>query len=126
MGMRQAVAFRRVLGFVAWLLAGGSLVTVFLGAFSVVSLWALATGVVAIAVAIGIKGGDLCAFGLVSGAAIPLFYVAWANRKGPGEVCVTTQLMVTCVQELSPWAWLAAAFVLFPVGIGMFWKRLPH
>lgn len=121
--MRYAAPTRQVLGFVVWLLAGGSVAVLFLGAFSIVSLWALATGVVATAVALRIRAGRVCVLGCVSGAGLPLFFVAWVNRSGPGEVCVTTSAMVNCMQELSPWPWLVAAVALFLAGIGVFLKR---
>ena len=58
--------------------------------------------------------------GIVTGAAVPLLYVAWLNRDGPGQVCTRTAISESCGDEWSPWPLLAAAVVLVVVGIVMF------
>ncbi|MFJ1970915.1 hypothetical protein ACIO93_19770 [Streptomyces sp. NPDC087903] len=54
--------------------------------------------------------------GLLSGVGLPLLYVAYLNRQGPGTVCTTTATGQSCVDEWSPWLWLAAGVVLFLAG----------
>ncbi|MFJ3639600.1 hypothetical protein ACIPRD_07600 [Streptomyces sp. NPDC090108] len=55
--------------------------------------------------------------GLVSGLGIPLLYVAFLNRGGPGTVCTTSAAGQSCVDEYDPWVWLAAGVVLLLAGI---------
>jgi hypothetical protein len=53
--------------------------------------------------------------GVFTGMALPLFFVAFNNRHGPGNVCNGARLR--CHEEWSPWPWRGAAVVL--LGIGM-------
>lgn len=56
--------------------------------------------------------------GLLTGVGLPVLYVAWRNRFGPGDVC--TRILgggQACVQEWRPWPWLAAG--LFFIGCGL-------
>ncbi|MHB8464366.1 MAG: hypothetical protein ACYDH6_23985 [Acidimicrobiales bacterium] len=62
------------------------------------------------------------AAGLLSGCGLPLLYVAWINRGGPGDVCTPH----SCVQEYNPWAWFAASAVAILAGLIVFiapWRR---
>ena len=61
--------------------------------------------------------------GLLSGAALPLLYVAWLNRDGPGEVCTSTATTRTCGDESSPWPLVAAAVVLIIAGVVVLTRR---
>ena len=65
--------------------------------------------------------------GLVSGLGVPLGYVAYLNRSGPGTSCTTTTRPAgqRCVDESSPWPWLAVAATLFVLGLVAFllWQR---
>jgi hypothetical protein len=54
--------------------------------------------------------------GLLSGVGLPLLYVAYLNRRGPGTVCTTTATGQSCVDEWSPWPWLATGAVLLLAG----------
>ncbi|WP_371671943.1 hypothetical protein OG985_32600 [Streptomyces sp. NBC_00289] len=54
--------------------------------------------------------------GLLSGVGLPLLYVAYLNRHGPGTVCTTTATGQSCVDEWSPWLWLAAGGALLLAG----------
>ncbi|MET7480201.1 hypothetical protein ABZT17_38445 [Streptomyces sp. NPDC005648] len=55
--------------------------------------------------------------GLLSGLGVPLLYVAFLNRGGPGDVCTTTANSQSCVDEYNPWWWLAAGTVLLLAGV---------
>ncbi|MGW2647083.1 hypothetical protein ACWC2T_19635 [Streptomyces sp. NPDC001393] len=55
--------------------------------------------------------------GLLSGLGVPLLYVAFLNRGGPGDVCTTTANSQSCVDEYNPWWWLAAGVVLLLAGV---------
>jgi hypothetical protein len=58
--------------------------------------------------------------GLLSGAAVPVLYVAWLNRDGPGTVCTSTATETSCGDEWSPWPFVALAVVLAGAGIVTF------
>jgi hypothetical protein len=55
--------------------------------------------------------------GVISGLGVPLLYVAFLNRGGPGTVCTTTATGQSCVDEYNPWFWLAAGVALLIAGI---------
>jgi hypothetical protein len=61
--------------------------------------------------------------GLLTGASLPLLYVAWLNRAGPGEVCTHTATSETCGDEWSPWPFVALAVVLAVAGVVVFARR---
>jgi hypothetical protein len=54
--------------------------------------------------------------GLVSGLSFPVFYVAYLNRGGPGDVCSTTGSGQSCTTEWNPWPWVAVAVLLLALG----------
>jgi hypothetical protein len=60
------------------------------------------------------------ASGLVVGAALPVFYVAYLNRDGPGTVCTSDARSESCMDEWSPWPFIAAGLLLVAVGSVMF------
>ena len=51
--------------------------------------------------------------GVVSGIGLPMLYVAFVNRQGPGWVCEGTH----CGQQLSPWPWLIAGVLFVIAGV---------
>jgi hypothetical protein len=61
--------------------------------------------------------------GLLSGAALPILYVAWLNRDGPGHVCTTTATSQSCTEEWSPWPFVVAAVVLAAGGVMVLLRR---
>jgi hypothetical protein len=63
--------------------------------------------------------------GLLTGAAVPLLYVAWLNRDGPGEVCTRTATGSSCGDEWSPWPFVVAGLVAAIAGVVLF-LRLRH
>jgi protein-S-isoprenylcysteine O-methyltransferase Ste14 len=54
--------------------------------------------------------------GIVSGIGVPLLYVAFLNRSGPGVVCTGR----SCTDEWSPWPWLLIGAALLLVGLAWF------
>jgi hypothetical protein len=59
--------------------------------------------------------------GLLVGLSLPLFYVAYLNRSGPGIVCQTIGTTDrSCVDQWSPWPWFAVAVVLLVGGCAWF------
>ena len=55
--------------------------------------------------------------GLLSGAALPVLFVAWLNRDGPGRVCTSTATETSCTDEWSPWPFVVVAVVLAGAGV---------
>ncbi|MFE7168281.1 hypothetical protein [Streptomyces sp. NPDC057616] len=112
--------------FCAWFLVGA------LASFGMLTI--LTVGALLLAVALGTavflatrRGSRAGRAGLLSGLGVPLLYVAFLNREGPGTVCTTTPTGQSCVDEYSPWGWLAAGAVLLVAGIvlGMVLRRRP-
>lgn len=58
--------------------------------------------------------------GLLPGAALPLLYIAWINRDGPGEVCHGDARSITCADEYSPWPFVVAGGLFILVGVVTF------
>ena len=54
---------------------------------------------------------------LACGLALPVLFVAWLNRDGPGNICTITPSSTSCVEEWSPWPFLAVAAALLLAGI---------
>jgi hypothetical protein len=110
-----------VIWFIAWMLIGAGYALGILGALTIgpyVLLITLAATVVLATRArthVGLPG-------LVSGLSLPLFYVAFLNRSGPGTICTTTTTGRSCVDEWSPWPWLVIAAVLLVGGCVWFAK----
>ncbi|MFI9569176.1 hypothetical protein [Streptomyces rishiriensis] len=58
--------------------------------------------------------------GLLAGLSVPLFYIAYLNRSGPGNVCRTVADGQTCTDEYAPVPFLAGGVVLFCAGFLIF------
>ena len=111
--------------FAAWWLIGG-LWSVNLLGIATVGLFVLPVSLAATAI-LARRSHGAGVLGLLSGLGLPMFYVAYLNRDGPGNVCSSTSGGgQTCVQEWSPWPWLAAAVVLTVAGLLLFRYRLDH
>jgi hypothetical protein len=78
----------------------------------------LATGGLA-AVLAWRAGGRFAGPGLLAGAGLMPLYVGYLNRGGPGMVCTATTSGVSCVQQMSPWPWVAVGVCLIGGGIGL-------
>lgn len=63
--------------------------------------------------------------GLLTGLGLIPLYVAYLNRGGPGNVCTTTASSGSCMQEMSPWPWVAAGLGLAGAGtvLGLVLRR---
>lgn len=60
------------------------------------------------------------AVGVVAGLGLPLLYVAYLNRGGPGTVCTSTATETSCVDAMSPWPWTIVGVCLLLAGILVF------
>ncbi len=109
--------------FLAWLGLGAGYCLALLGALSI--------GVAVLPFAVG--GTVLVATrdraregvpGLLSGLGFPLLYVAYLNRDGPGTVCtVLRDGGQRCIDEGSPWPWVAVGLALLLAGVAVFSTR---
>jgi hypothetical protein len=108
---------------VLWMLVGGSYAMVIVGAFSI-GIFFVPIAVIATVFLVRRPSSMRGAPGLFGGLALPLFYVAYLNRDGPGMICRTTQSTAgvgqTCGQEWNPWLWLGAGLILLGVGVAIF------
>ncbi|MEU6355284.1 hypothetical protein ABZ896_39250 [Streptomyces sp. NPDC047072] len=104
--------------FCAWLLVGA---LASLGLLTVLSIgvFLLPAALVAAVLLATRNGSRVGLAGLLSGLGAPLLYVAFLNREGPGNVCTTSASGQSCVDEYSPWGWLAAGVVLLLAGIAL-------
>jgi len=109
--------------FVIWMLVGASYAMVIVGALSI-GIFFVPIAVIATVFLVRKPSSKRGIPGLFGGFALPLFYVAYLNRSGPGTVCTQTQSTFgvgqSCTQEWNPWLWLAAGLVLLGIGTGIF------
>jgi hypothetical protein len=56
------------------------------------------------------------------GAGLPLLFVAYLNREGPGEVCHAIAGGESCTQEFNPLPWLVAGALVIAVAV-LFLRR---
>lgn len=57
------------------------------------------------------------AFGFLTGAGLPLVWVAYAQRQGPGTTCWHTASSAGCDQHLNPLPWLIVGITLVLTGL---------
>lgn len=116
------MATRRSWGwFAAWWLVGALWSFTFL-AVATVGLFVLPSAMAATAILVWRSHGSGL-IGLLSGLGIPVFYVAYLNRGGPGNVCSAIAGGQSCAQEWSPWPWLGVAIPLTVAGLLIFRYR---
>jgi hypothetical protein len=58
--------------------------------------------------------------GLLAGLGLPLCYVAFLNRNGPGVVCSSIPGGTNCTQESNSLVWLGVALVFLAVAAALF------
>jgi hypothetical protein len=108
--------------FVAWFGVGGAYTLAILGAMTI-GIFVLPIAVVATVVLSTRERARIAASGLVSGAGLPLLYVAYLNRSGPGTVCTRSATESSCTDEWSPWPWLVVGLALVVAGVVIFVRR---
>ncbi len=109
--------------FLAWVGLGAG--------YSLALLGALSIGLIVLPFAVG--GTVLVATrdragegvpGLLSGLGFPLLYVAYLNRDGPATVCTGLRDGGQhCIDEVSPWPWVAIGVALLLAGVAVFSTR---
>ena len=66
-------------------------------------------------------GNQKSSVGLISGAGLPVLYIAYLNRQGPGMVCGSYgNGGEQCTQEYSPWPFLLVGAILVALGVVLF------
>ena len=118
------VASRRPWNYFAiWMLVGGAYAMVIAGAFAI-GIFFIPPAVIATVFLVRDPSSRRGVPGLFAGLALPLFFVAYLNRSGPGYVCTTSQSAIgvspSCGQEWNPWVLLVAGLILLAVGAGVF------
>ena len=106
--------------FVAWVFVGVGFMFAVLGAMTIgVFVLPVAGG---LAVLVAPRRGAIVGIpGLISGASLPLFYVAYLNRDGPGNICRSfADGGSSCTEEWSPLPWLIVGIVLLLGGVAVF------
>lgn len=109
--------------FFAWMLVGASVAMVFAGALTI-GIFFIPAAVIVTVWVVRRPSSKRGLPGLFGGIGLPLFYVAYLNRDGPGTVCTQTQNIYgtvhSCTQEWSPWPWFIGGALLILVGLVVF------
>jgi hypothetical protein len=101
-----------------WAVAGG------LGALGVLTVLSIGVFVLPAALALGAalawRGRrEQAGPGIVAGLGLPLLYVGYLNRGGPGTVCTALPGGTECTQETSPWPWVGIGLFLMLAGVAL-------
>ncbi len=120
MKQRRATRVPAWAWFVAWIVVGLALMFAVLGALTI--------GVFILPIGVGLtlfvatrRGSAVGLPGLISGASLPLVYVAYLNRDGPGTICRSfADGSSECVEEWSPWPWLVIGALALLGGVFVF------
>jgi hypothetical protein len=81
-----------------------------------IGLFVLGGAVIASGALLVTRAGRRGVSGVLCGPAIPLLYVAFLNRGGPGHVCTTVGDATGCIEMWSPWPWVVAALAFLIAG----------
>lgn len=116
----SAAMLRDWLWFVGWFLVGGGFMLGMLTPLTIGVFVISAAVIAAIALArMHRPRGEL--LGLISGLGVPLLYVGYLNRGGPGEVCTTARDgSQSCTEQWSPWPWVTVGALLVLAGVVLF------
>jgi hypothetical protein len=103
--------------FFAWPIIGAALSLSVLGAMTI-GIFVLPFAIAGL-LALRKWGGDQrSSVGLISGAGLPVLYVAYLNRQGPGMICGTYKSGGGhCMEEYSPFPFLLVGTVLVVFGV---------
>ncbi|HEV7524544.1 MAG TPA: hypothetical protein VGP92_06235, partial [Acidimicrobiia bacterium] len=110
--------------FVAWLFAGAACALALLSALTI-GIFVLPFAGAAVVFLATRRGATDGVAGLISGLGLPVLYVAYLNRNGPGDICTHTATSSSCTQESSPWVWFSLGVALVVVGVVLFVRRRP-
>jgi hypothetical protein len=102
--------------FLAWFGAGALCALAVLGALTIGIFVLPIAGAVIVFLATR-RGATDGIGGLISGLGLPVLYVAFLNRDGPGNICRVSATGSSCTEEWSPWPWVLLGAVLVFAGI---------
>ena len=106
--------------FLAWPVVGAALSLSVLGALTI-GAYVMPFALVGLFILLKWGGDRRSSVGLISGLGLPLLYVAFLNRDGPGNICSSYgNGGQRCVDEWSPWPWLLIGSALLAAGIALF------
>lgn len=106
--------------FLAWPVVGAALAVSVLGALTI-GAYILPFALLGLFILLKWGGDRRSSVGLISGVGLPLLYVAYLNRDGPGWVCRTYgNGGQTCEDAGSPWPWLLIGTALVVTGVLLF------
>ena len=60
-----------------------------------------------------------CVPGFLVGLSAAPLYIAWLNREGPGLVCSTTPVSMSCADQWSPWPFVTLGLLFAGAGVGL-------
>lgn len=101
--------------FLEWLLVGGLFSLAFVGMLTI-GPYVLVVSLVALLAAAKLIGTRVI-MALVSGLGLVPLWVAWNNRRGPGEECGQTATAQGCSELYDPRPWAAVGVGLVIVGV---------
>ena len=110
---------RSWLWFGAWVLVGGGYALALATLLSI-GVFVLALTAAATALLASRRGSLVGLPGALSGPALPLLWIAYLNRGGPGTVCSGTPEGSSCTDEWSPWPFLGPGVLLLVAGVVLF------
>ncbi len=106
--------------FLAWPIVGGALAFSVLGIMSN-GIFIFPFALIALFAMLRWGGNQKSRVGLISGVGLPIIYLAYLNRGGPGMVCGPyVNGGQRCSQEHSPWPFVLVGAILILLGAGMF------
>lgn len=106
--------------FLAWPLIGAALALSVLGAMTI-GIFVLPFALAGFFALLKWGGNRKSSVGLISGAGLPVLFIAYLNRNGPGMVCGPYKNGgQQCTQEYSPWPFLVIGAILVLLGVLLF------
>jgi hypothetical protein len=115
------------LWFGAWALVGGGYALALATLLSI-GVFVLALTLAATVLLASRRGSVVGLPGALSGPALPLLWIAYLNRGGPGTVCSGTAESSSCTDEWNPWLFLGPGVLLLIAGVVLFLvvrRRMP-
>jgi len=105
-----------------WLVIGVGLIYSVLGIMTI-GLFILPFVLAALLAMLKWGGNRKSSVGLISGQGLPLLFLAYLNRNGPGTVCSQSgNGGQACREEYSPWPFVILGVFLVLLGVQMFFK----
>jgi hypothetical protein len=109
--------------FFAWPIVGAGLAFGILGLMTI-GIYILPIALVGLLALVKWGGNRKSSAGLISGVGLPIIYIAYLNRGGPGDICTPYgQGGQQCTQEWSPWPWLIIGLGLVIFGVVVFLRQ---